>query len=160
MALFVQGCDFHCRGCFNAETWNFDGGTQWNKIIQNDFLDMASRAYIKRISILGGEPLHNQNVVEVCDLCKMLKEKFPQKTIWLYTGYNFEDCFIPEEAGLGTDKYKQLRNEVLKHIDILVDGRFIQELADINYPFAGSTNQKVIDVQKSIKHQKIILYKP
>ena len=91
VSLFVQGCHFHCRGCFNPETWDFSGGKEWTNEIKNKFLELAGRSYINRISILGGEPLCDENVTDVLLLIKELKTKYPNKNIWLYTGYNFDE---------------------------------------------------------------------
>lgn len=144
MSLFVQGCSFRCKGCFNSETWDYYGGKEWTEEIKNKFFELINRPYIKRISILGGEPLANSNIAEVYSLCKEIKENFPNKDIWLYTGYTFED----------TTSYL-----IMKYIDVMVDGRYIEEQRDISLKFRGSKNQRIIDVQKSLEENKIILYK-
>ena len=91
VSLFVQGCHFKCLGCFNSETWDFNGGKEWTEEIENKFLELAARPYIKRISILGGEPLAKKNYLEVKFLLQKLKQKYPDKKIWLFSGYTFEE---------------------------------------------------------------------
>ena len=146
VSLFVQGCPLHCKGCFNQETWDFDGGKEWTKETKETFLSLADKPYIKRITILGGEPLAKQNVYDVIDLMKDIKSRFPDKTIWLYTGYRFQtitspaitDVFDPER-----DKYLSKRKEVLKYADVIVDGPFIESKKDITLKFRGSSNQNI-----------------
>ncbi len=160
VALFVQGCSFHCDGCFNIETWDVNGGYDWNDDSKKEFINALEKPYIKRCSILGGEPLHQANVQEVLSLCKKVKEQYPNKTIWLYTGYQFEDIWLPENSvtNANFDIKRGLRNDILKYIDVLVDGRYVKELRDITLPFRGSSNQRIIDVQKTLQEQKIVLF--
>lgn len=160
VALFVQGCDFHCNGCFNTETWDVNGGLEWNTESINKFFNILNRPYIKRCSILGGEPLHPNNIADVFYLCKTIKEQYPSKTIWLYTGYTFEDIWIPKNCVTNNELNltRSLRNEILKYIDVLVDGQYVKELRDITLPFRGSSNQRIIDVQKTLQEQKVVLF--
>ena len=151
VSLFVQGCDINCPGCFNKETWDFNGGKEWDEETEEIFLSLADRPQIKRISILGGEPLAKRNVEDVLLLVKKIKKRFPQKALWLFTGYNFEDFFFQEESS----PLLNVRKEILKNCDVVVDGEFIQELKDISLVFRGSANQRVIDVKKSIELGKI-----
>lgn len=163
MSLYVQGCHFRCPNCFNPDTWDFNGGKEWNKKIENNFLDLVGRTYVKRISILGGCPLANENVEEVYSLIKKLKSTYSEKKIWLYTGYTIEDIISKSNEykhtpfSYGSDKWF-IRNEILQYIDILIDGCFKEEKKDLTLKFRGSSNQRVIDVQKSIKEGKIILH--
>ena len=131
VSLFVQGCHFHCKNCFNEETWDFKGGHEWTQESKNKFLELMNKPYIKRISILGGEPLADENVEDVVDLMKAVKEKYPDKDIWVYSGYTME-----------TIKKRKL-NDVLKYADVIVDGRYIEELRDITLKFRGSSNQRI-----------------
>ncbi|MCJ7856697.1 anaerobic ribonucleoside-triphosphate reductase activating protein [Lachnospiraceae bacterium NSJ-143] len=159
IALFVQGCDFHCKGCFNSETWDFDGGKDWDIAKGRVFFDLANRTYVTRISILGGEPLHDKNILAVGDLCVKLKENFPEKKIWLYTGYTLEDIKNDDKVTLDElNIFKVSRFNLLRYIDVLVDGQYVESLKDITYPWAGSTNQRVINVQETLKQQKTVLY--
>lgn len=149
VALFTQGCHFHCHNCFNRETWDFNGGKEWNEETQNKVLELMDKDYIKRITLLGGEPLHDNNLPELLTLVQEIRKRFGNsKKIWIYSGFLFEE--IVKDP---------LRKAIIKNSDVLVDGRFVQELADINYHWAGSTNQRVIDLQKTLAENKIILYK-
>ena len=145
LSLFVQGCKFHCKGCFNSETWNFDGGKEWNEEIKNKFFELINRPYIKRVSILGGEPLADENISEIYNLISEIKERFPDKDIWLYSGYTLEE--IQEwKAGMC----------VLEYVDVLVDGPYIEEQRDISLHWRGSKNQRIIDVKETLKQGRVI----
>ena len=152
VSLFVQGCPFHCTNCFNHETWNYELGKEWTEDIKNTFLNLINKPYITRVSLLGGEPLYDKNLDGILDLCKTIKVKYPDKIIWLYSGYKYEDIFSP------TPNIHK-RQEILKYVDVMVDGRFIESLKDMNIKFRGSSNQRIIDVQKSLKENKIVIYK-
>lgn len=160
ISLFVQGCPFHCHGCFNQETWDFDGGQEWTKDIENKFFELINRPFIKRVTILGGEPLANNNVEEVYLLIKKIKEEFPKKNIWLYTGYTWESIF--QDARLDMFSVNNIyRKEAIKMCDVVIDGQFDLNLQDINHKqikFAGSTNQRVIDCNQTLKEGRIILH--
>ena len=154
VALFVQGCHFHCYGCFNPETWDFNGGKEWTKEIEGKFIELAGRPYIQRILILGGEPLANENVNTILSIIEILKEKYPNKKVWIYTGYLWEDILcIPEEIE-STEKLSRLsRLLAVSHADIVVDGQFQianQDLYHENNDWAGSTNQRVINVKEKL----------
>ncbi len=155
VSLFVQGCHFHCKNCFNTETWDFNSGKEWNKVTLNHFMKLIEPQFIKRISVLGGEPLAHQNIQEVCNLIKTIRDLYPDrndKKIWVYTGYKFEDL-IANNSDILTNL------SILKNIDILVDGQYIDDLKDYNYHWAGSTNQRIIDMQETLKNNnKIKLY--
>lgn len=127
VSLFVQGCHFHCFNCFNQETWNFDGGKEWTPDVEKRFLELARRPYIKRVSILGGEPLADENVDTVIDLCG----KLFGKTIWVYTGYRKEEIPTP------------IWERLSHHISYLVDGRYNDRLKNPQLHFRGSSNQRI-----------------
>lgn len=149
ISLFMQGCHFHCNNCFNPETWDFNGGSEWTDEVKNRFLELASNEHIHRISILGGEPLCDENVTAVCDLCKEIKNRYAdKKQIWVYTGYTFE------ALKLHPDKL-----DVLNYIDVLVDGPFVDNLQNFNLAFKGSSNQRLIDVKQTLSQNKITLFK-
>lgn len=161
IALFVQGCDRnpHCKNCFNSETWDFNGGKEWTEKTKNKFMELIDRPYIKRISILGGEPLAEQNLDEVLSLIKEIRISFPEKTIWLYTGYSYSEIFRGQSSCLSQERLNNFkRREIIKQCDVLVDGEYIDEQKDITKKWAGSKNQRVINVKESIKNNKIILY--
>lgn len=154
VSLFVQGCRFQCKNCFNKETWDFNGGKEWDEKIKNEFFKLIDRPYIKRVSILGGEPLVKENVFDVFNLIFEIKEKFPDKTLWLYTGYQLEDIINNPLR----DVYTTTRKRIIEMCDVLIDGRYVDELRDLTLKFRGSSNQRVIDVKQSLKENKIILY--
>ena len=129
VSLFVQGCHFHCKGCFNSETWNFNGGNEWTEEIEKQFLQLIDRPYIKRISILGGEPLANENINDVIKLVKKCKLLFPDKKIWLWSGNDF----LSYISSL----------DIINYVDYIIDGKYINELKDFNLLFRGSSNQHI-----------------
>lgn len=143
VVLWLSGCNHHCDGCQNPITWNPEDGIEYNSKANNEIFEELKKDYISGITFTGGDPLHPNNRHEVGKLCYQIKEKFPNKTIWLYTGYTFEEISdLP----------------LLHFVDVLIDGEFKKELADVNYPWAGSTNQKVIDVQETLKKGMVVLY--
>lgn len=149
VSLFVQGCHFHCKGCFNKETWDFSGGHEWTDEIKQQFYELAGKPYVKRISILGGEPLAHENVEDVKTIIADLKELFPDKKIWLYTGYRLEEI----------STYDQW--QAVKMSDVLVEGRFEiehQDLFNKEIVFAGSTNQRIVDVKRSMSAGEVVLF--
>lgn len=154
VALFVQGCRLHCNNCFNPETWDFSGGKEWTDKVKNKFLELANRPYIKRISILGGEPLAEENLDGILDLVNKIRLSSPQKNIWLYTGYTFEEIVHP------TLKCNQsrVRKIILSGIDVLIDGQYIDSQRDITLPYRGSANQRLIDTQQSLQKGEIVLW--
>lgn len=154
ISIFVQGCKFHCEGCFNKETWDFNGGKEWTEEVENKFLELASRPYIKRISILGGEPLAEENVQGVLSLTQKIHALYPEKTIWLYTGYTYENIFI-----FNKDASNKIRQSIIELCDVLVDGQFVESLKDITLKFRGSSNQRLIDVQQTLDKGEVVLWK-
>ena len=144
VSVFFQGCHFHCKGCFNPDTWDFNGGKEFNDEVINHILDLCSSDVISGLSILGGEPLNPKNIDGVTKLAKSFKEKYPKKTIWLWSGYLF-------------DEYTHDK-EIVNYLDVNIDGRFQIDLLDLNLKYKGSSNQRVIDVKKSLKSKKIILF--
>lgn len=161
IALFVQGCHFHCPSCFNQDTWDFNGGKEWTEKTKETFLKLADKPYIKRVSFLGGECLANENLEGVYDVIKDVKELFPDKKIWMYTGYTWKSIFNPivtDNFDSERDKLIELRKEIVKMTDILIDGQYIHEQRDMSLKFRGSKNQRVIDTKESLKQDKIVLY--
>lgn len=138
-SLFVQGCHFHCKNCFNQSTWDFNGGKEWTKDTKEKFLELVNRPYITRVSILGGEPLADENIEDVSDLISQIPLN---KKVWLYTGYVYENM----------DSDRKL---VSNSVDVLVDGQYVDELKDMNLPFRGSSNQRLIDIKKTLDSFKI-----
>lgn len=161
VSLFVQGCHFHCKGCFNSETWDFNGGHVWTNEVEDEFLKLMDKPYITRTSILGGEPLANENVKDVLELIKKIKHQYPNKKLWLYTGYTLEAIMNPvvtDDFNPERDNILHFRREVLNYIDILVDGKYVDELRDLTLKFRGSSNQRLIDIKKTLEQGEIILW--
>lgn len=157
IALFVQGCHFHCKNCFNSETWDFSGGKKWTSKVKENFLNLIDRPYIKRVSILGGEPLADENVKEILQLISDIRHKYKNtKEIWLYSGYTWEECNSKDKRSSCCLSF--LRQLVLSYIDVFIDGRYADELQDTTLQFRGSSNQRIIDVQKSLSKREIILW--
>lgn len=148
VSLFVQGCHFHCKNCFNQDTWDFSGGKEWNREIEDEFMKLVSRPYIKRVSLLGGEPLADENVLDIMRLINRIKTECPDKKIWCYTGYTWEQIFPIVNPYLNLTQAEMTRQNVVKNCDILVDGRFVEEEKDLSLEFRGSKNQKIIDVKE------------
>lgn len=144
VSIFMQGCDFHCKNCFNTETWDFNGGKEFCQNTIDEVLKLCSGKQIKGLSILGGEPMHPKNVEATTKLAKAFKEKYPEKNLWMWSGYKIDEDL--------KDK------EVLKYLDVLVDGRYVDELHNPTLKWKGSSNQRVIDVQKTLKSNDIVLY--
>ena len=155
VSLFVQGCHFHCKGCFNQETWDFNGGKEWNEEIKNKFLQLIDKPFIIRISFLGGEPLAYENLPDIYDLIKEIKTKFPNKDIWIYTGYELSIGDFDTSVDICWDN-GLLRNFILAMCDVVVDGPFIKEQRDLTLKFAGSSNQRLIDVKETLKQNKSV----
>ena len=145
VSVFMQGCEFHCKNCFNPETWDFEGGKDFNNDTIDEVLELCDKDYVKGLSILGGEPMHPKNIKATTELAKAFKEKYPNKNIWVWSGFKFDEDL--------KDK------EVMNYIDVLVDGRYSDELHDPTLKWRGSSNQRVIDVQKSLKNNNIIEFK-
>ena len=144
VSVFMQGCEFHCKNCFNPDTWSFENGKDFTTGTINEVLNLCSQDYIKGLSILGGEPMHPKNIEGTTKLAKAFKEKFPSKTLWVWSGFTFE---------------KYLKDKpVLNYVDVLVDGQFVDELHNPTLKWKGSSNQRVIDVKKSLKKNKIVLF--
>lgn len=143
VSIFEQGCSFNCKNCFNPETHDFAGGKDFNQETINEVLKLCENDYIDGLSILGGEPMHPKNIEGTEALAKAFKEKYPNKSIWVWSGFTFD---------------KDLKDkEVLKYIDVLVDGQYVDELHNPQLKWKGSSNQRVIDVQQSLKSKQIIL---
>ena len=142
VSIFMQGCSFHCKDCFNSETWDFKAGKEFNDEVINKVLDLASLPHIVGLSILGGEPMHPNNREGTIKLAKAFKKRYPNKDIWVWSGYLF-------------DELKDI--EGLSYIDTLVDGRFVLENANPTLKFRGSSSQRVIDVKKSLEAGNVVL---
>ena len=141
VSIFMQGCTFNCKNCFNPETHDFNAGKEFTDDTIARVLELCENENIEGLSILGGEPMHPKNIDGTTKLAKEFKEKYPNKNIWVWTGFLFD---------------KDLKDkEVMKYIDVLVDGQYVDELHDPKLKWKGSSNQRVIDVQESLKQNKV-----
>ena len=145
VSVFLQGCSFHCKNCFNPETWSFTGGEEFNDEVIESIIKLCEPDHITGLSMLGGEPMHPKNIEGTTKLAKRFKEVYPNKSLWSWSGFLFDNDL--------KDK------EVMQYLDVLVDGQFMDELKDPRLKWRGSSNQRVIDVQKSLKKDEIVLYK-
>lgn len=147
-SLFVSGCNHHCKGCFNEVAWDFDYGKEFSYNTLKEILNSLKPDYIAGLSILGGEPLDYKNINAVSTIVEVVRKSFPNKSIWVYTGYTYEELL--ERNNLFTSL-------ILNKIDVLVDGKFIEELKDISLKFRGSSNQRIIDMNKTRELGEITL---
>ena len=144
VSVFFQGCAFHCKNCFNPETWDFKAGKEFTDETIEEILKLCENDFITGLSLLGGEPMHPTNIEGSTKLAKMFKERFPEKTIWSWTGFLFDEYL--------KDK------EIVNYLDVVVDGQFKDELRNPNLKWKGSANQRVIDVKKSLKKGEVVLW--
>ncbi len=153
VSLFVSGCTHHCKGCFNEETWDFKYGELFTKKTQEQIFKWLEPSYVSGLTVLGGEPMEYVNQQELQPFLREIKRRFPDKTIWCYTGYVFEKDILERMV----PKWRYT-GPLLQLIDVLVDGPFIEELKDISLLFRGSSNQRLIDVPKSLAAGKTVLW--
>ena len=146
--LWISGCNIHCKNCHNQSTWDFNSGIPFTDDTMQEILYDLSKPYIKGLTLSGGHPLDIHNAPKVLEIVKRVKMVFPNKDIWIYTGYVWEDIIKDDTL-----------KEILKRTDVLVDGAYIDELRDITLPFRGSSNQRIINVQESLNQNKVILWK-
>ena len=151
VSLFVSGCRHHCKGCFNPETWPFDYGTVYTPAVQEEILAAMERPYIRGLSLLGGEPFEPENQPALTELTGMIRDRFPDKTIWCYSGYTLETDIL--SGNLGSRALELLRN-----LDVLVDGEFHLEEKNPSLRFRGSENQRLIDVKKTLAEGRTVLW--
>lgn len=162
--LWLSGCSHHCKNCQNQQAWNVDSGIHFDKLAKEELFEELGKDYISGITFSGGDPLHENNIYEVLELIIEIKDRFPNKNIWLYTGYYWEEIFEPiftEQSQEWIDDYLkqcEIRKQIIYQCDVLVDGRYVESLRDLTAHWVGSTNQSVIDIKKSLKEEKIVLY--
>ena len=153
ISLFVSGCTHHCKNCFNQEAWDFNYGNKFDEAAQQQIIDLLKPSYIQGLSLLGGEPMEPANQKALLPFIQKVKELYPEKDIWCYSGYLF-DKQIMEEM---TKKF-DFTLPLVSLFDVMVDGKYVEELHDLSIRFRGSSNQRIIDVQKSLKENQVILY--
>ena len=168
VVLWLSGCSHHCYNCQNPQTWNPDSGIPFDELAKQEIFNELSKDYISGITFSGGDPLHENNLDDVLKLVQEIRISFPDKTIWLYTGFRWEELimydsynsFIPLESNLRKDIYELYikRHQIIELCNIVVDGEYIDEQKDLSLRFRGSKNQRVIDVKQSLVQNKVVLY--
>lgn len=153
VTLFVSGCEHHCPGCFNQVAWDHNYGNPFTEQVEEQLLKMLSPGYIKGMTLLGGEPFDPQNQEAVVAFLRRVKAAYPDKTIWAFTGYLFENLISGRVGSLDTVK------EYLSYLDVLVDGPFVEAKKNLSLRFRGSENQRIIDVPASLASQTVVLWK-
>lgn len=150
--LFVSGCTHHCKSCFQPETWNFDYGEKYTKETEDEIIESLRPDYVDGITLLGGEPFEPENQRELVKLLRRIKKELPQKTVWSFSGYTYEELTGDSRAVC------EVTNEMLSMLDVLVDGEFVEAKRNISLRFRGSENQRLIDMNKTRKEGKIVLW--
>lgn len=167
VVLWLSGCSHHCYNCQNPQTWNPDNGIQFDELAKQEIFNELSKDYISGITFSGGDPLHENNLDDVLKLVQEIRISYPNKTIWLYTGYTWERimdyAFYDEKSKYPHNSFEYIniaigRRVIAKECDVLVDGEYIDEQKDLSLKFRGSKNQRVIDVKQSLAQNKIVLY--
>lgn len=163
VVLWLSGCSHHCYNCQNSQTWESNSGVLFDENSKKELFNELEKDYISGLTLTGGDPLHENNLADVLSLTEEIRVSFPKKTIWLYTGYRWEELFNTSYSKdyictTTTDRDAIYRQQIIRNVDVLVDGRYIDSQRDITLKWRGSSNQRVIDVQKSFKKGEIVLY--
>ena len=153
VSLFVSGCTHRCPGCFNEVAWDFDYGTPFTQETIDSILAMLKPAYVKRLTLLGGEPFEPRNQGAIVELLRQVKKAYPEKSIWAFSGYLFDKDILAWRLGP-----REITEEYLSYLDVLVDGPFVEAKKNLNLRFRGSENQRLIDVPASLKSGEIVLW--
>ena len=153
VSLFVSGCTHHCKGCFNEEAWDFNFGEPFTQQTICDILKMLEPGYIKGLTLLGGEPFEPENQPAVLELLRQVKQRYPNKTIWAFTGYLFDKDILAGKVGPW-----EITEEYIRYLDVIVDGRFVREKKDLSLRFRGSSNQRIINVPASLQSGQVVLW--
>lgn len=151
VSLFVSGCRHHCKGCFNPEQWNFDYGKPFTEETVESIVKALDHDYIAGLSLLGGEPMEPEHQADLLHLLQTVRKRLPQKTIWCYSGFSFENDLLPLKVG-----DPEILRALLSQLDVLVDGKFVEELKDPSLLFRGSSNQNIIDVRRSLAENRLV----
>ena len=154
VSIFVSGCTNHCKGCFQPQTWNYNYGYLYDDNMENDIINELSQSYYNGLTILGGVPFEISNQQGLLPLIRRIKKELPDKTIWVYTGFTYDVDLVA-----GGKRYTNVTDEILDSIDILVDGKFVEELKSLMLNFRGSSNQRIIDMRATRKAGKVVLSK-
>lgn len=153
VSLYVSGCRNHCKNCFNPETWDFNYGEPFTKGVENKIIEGMKPDYIKGFTLLGGDPFEPENQTVLAPFLERLRKKYPQKSFWAFTGYDYEADLLTGKLGDGDTVQR-----MLNCLDVLVDGKFVESLKDLNLLFRGSSNQRIILVQQSLKSDEVVLW--
>ena len=153
VSLFVSGCTHHCKGCFNAVAWDFDYGQPFTEQTMDSIQEMLEPSFVKGITLLGGEPFEPQNQPDLVQLLRKIKAKYPEKSVWAFSGYLFDQDILP-----GTLGDPAITREFLSYVDVLVDGRFEEDKRDLTLRFRGSSNQRLINVPASLQQGQVVLW--
>ena len=153
VSLFVSGCTHRCKGCFNAVAWDFDYGQPFTQETVDSILEMLRPAFVKGITLLGGEPFEPQNQPALVELLRQIKKTYPEKSIWAFSGYLFDRDILAGRLG-----DPEVTKEFVSYLDVLVDGPFVEEKKDLSLRFRGSANQRIIDVPASLRQGEVILW--
>lgn len=153
VSLFVSGCTHHCKGCFNEVAWDFDYGVPFTQQTIDEILAMLAPGYVRGLTLLGGEPFEPQNQAPVVSLLRQMKERYPKKSVWAFSGYLFDRDILAGKLGPW-----EITREYLSYLEVLVDGPFVEEKKDLSLRFRGSSNQRLIDVQESLAEGRIVLW--
>ena len=153
VSLFVSGCTHHCKGCFNAETWDFSYGQPFTQQTEDELLALIAPDYISGLTLLGGEPFEPDNQRALLPLLRRLRAAYPDKTVWCYTGYTLESDLLAESRARC-----EVTDEMLSLIDVLVDGEFVQELRNLRLRFRGSENQRLLDLRATLREGRPVLW--
>lgn len=149
VVLFVSGCSLHCKNCQNPQTWDKDSGILFDDDAKHEIFEQLQKDHVSGLTLSGGHPLEPYNLEQLTLLCKQVKQKFPNKTIWLYTGFVFEKVW---------QDYKLGKYPIWDYVDVLVDGTYVENLRDVKLKWRGSSNQRVIDLKQTLKQDKIVLH--
>lgn len=152
-SLFVSGCTHHCKGCFNEMAWDFNAGLEYTTEVEGEIISSLSPSFITGLTLLGGEPMEVRNQEGIVGLIKKIKNEMPDKTIWLFSGYTFEELLDKDNKRC----HGEHTMDILENIDVLVDGKFVLELKNQGLKFRGSSNQRIIDMKRSLGENKVVL---
>ena len=153
VSLFVSGCTHRCKGCFNAVAWDFDYGQPFTQRTIDEILAMLAPDYVKGITLLGGEPFEPENQPAILDLLRQVKKQYPDKSVWAFSGYLFDKDILSGRLGP-----REITEEYVSYVDVLVDGPFVEEKKDLSLRFRGSSNQRIIDVPASLPKGEVVLW--
>ena len=154
VTLFVSGCTNHCEHCFQPQTWDFDYGQPFTSETEQQLLDLLAPSYIQGLTLLGGEPFEPRNQRDLLPFLREIRRRYPRKNIWCFTGFRLEDELLQD----GSYPRCEVTDDLLRCIDILVDGRFLREEKDISLQFRGSRNQRIIDLPQTLSSDRIVLW--